>query len=112
MNVEAYYHEYTHSLTYLVWHPKTLDAAVIDPVLDYEPGGSKVSTEFIQRVISDIEGKGLKLRLTMETHAHADHITASGELKRRFPDVITVIGAHIIQVQETFKEIYNLGEAF
>lgn len=112
MPIKSFYHHDTHSWTHLVWNETSLDAAVIDPVLDYDPASSSCDTVFIDHIISFIKSNTLKLRLIIETHAHADHITASQRLIEVFPDAKTAIGAEITKVQSTFKRIYNLCESF
>lgn len=109
--IKAFYDARTYTLTYVVWDPETKDAVVIDPVLDYDPAASKTWTESVDEVTDFVKGEGLKLRYVLETHAHADHLSASQLLRKRF-DAKVAIGEDIRVVQETFKPIFDLGEGF
>ncbi len=109
--IRAFYDARTSTLTYVVWDRDTLDAVVIDPVLDYDPNASKTWTESVDEVTAFVRSEGLRLRYVLETHAHADHLSASQLLKKRF-DAKVVIGGRITQVQETFKPIFDLGADF
>ena len=110
-NIEAFYDPRTYTLTYVVWDPASKDAVVIDPVLDYDPASGKVWTESVDEVIDFIEEEGLALRYVLETHAHADHLSASQVLKRRF-DARVAIGSRIDEVQATFAPVFDLGDGF
>jgi glyoxylase-like metal-dependent hydrolase (beta-lactamase superfamily II) len=109
MQIQAFFDPRTFTLTYLVWDPDSKDAVVIDPVLDYEPVGSYTWTESVDAVTAAIRAKGLNLNYVLETHAHADHLSGSQILKRRFGAKV-VIGEKIKVVQETFKGIFDLTD--
>ena len=72
--IDAFYDPDTYTLTFVVYDPKTKDAVVIDPVLDYDPKASSTSTESVKEVAAYVEEQGLKLHYIMETHAHADQL--------------------------------------
>jgi len=110
--VKSLYDEATATLTYVVFDKQTRDAIVIDPVLDYDPASSKVSTESLDKLEALVKGEELKLHYCLETHAHADHLSGAQELKKRFPHVKLAIGEKITEVQGVFKKIYNLPEKF
>ncbi|MBP7845540.1 MAG: MBL fold metallo-hydrolase [Proteobacteria bacterium] len=110
--VKSLYDEITATVTYIVFDTQTLDAVVIDPVLDYEPASSKISTESLDLLESQIKVSKLNLLYCFETHAHADHLSGAQELKKRFPQIKLAIGEHITLVQGVFKKIYNLPENF
>ncbi|MCA9541258.1 MAG: MBL fold metallo-hydrolase [Myxococcales bacterium] len=112
MQIQSFFDTRTYTMTYVVFDPKTHDAVVIDPVLDYEPVGSKVFTESVENVVRFIEDKGLKLHAILETHAHADHLSGSQVLKRHFPGAQLVIGRRITEVQRLFKRVFDLPEDF
>jgi len=95
----------------VVFDPHTKDAVVIDPVLDYEPRGSQTTTTSVRFVADFIRWNQLNLRYILETHAHADHLSASQYLKREFSADV-VISEEIQVVQETFKQIFNLSDDF
>jgi glyoxylase-like metal-dependent hydrolase (beta-lactamase superfamily II) len=111
MDIEAFFDDDTWTLTYVVSDPDTREAVVIDPVLDYDPVGSQTATRSVDEVAAYVERRGLTLRWILETHAHADHLSGSQLLKRRFGARIA-IGRDITVVQETFKELFDLPDAF
>ena len=111
MQIEALYDRDTFTLTYLVFDPDTRDAVVIDPVLDYDPKGSKTSTTSADKLLEAIKKRELDVAWILETHAHADHLTSSQLLARELGAKIA-IGEHIKEVQRTFKEVFDLGNDF
>ncbi|MFK7991363.1 MAG: MBL fold metallo-hydrolase [Sandaracinaceae bacterium] len=111
MNIEAFYDARTFTLTYLVWHPTSRDAVVIDPVLDYDPGASRTFTESVDQVSARIREERLRLHAVLETHAHADHLSGAQILRRRH-EADVVIGAAIAQVQEVFKSVFDFPVDF
>lgn len=112
MNIETFFDPHTNTLTYVVYDPATRDALVIDPVLDYEPRSSVISTVAVDRVSEFLRREGLALRWVLETHAHADHLSGSQVLRVRFPGAMVAIGARITEVQEVFKGVFGLGAGF
>jgi len=112
MTIEPFFDPRTSTLTYVVFDRLTRDALVIDPVLDYEPVGSFVSTDSLDRVTAFLHAERLHVRLLLETHAHADHMSGSQVLRARFPGAPVAIGERIREVQATFKQIFELGDEF
>jgi glyoxylase-like metal-dependent hydrolase (beta-lactamase superfamily II) len=110
MEVQTFFDKATSTLTYVVYDPKTKDSILIDPVLDYLPGASKVSTESVEKAASFINENNLNLHLIMETHAHADHLSGAPELKKKFSNAKTAIGEKITMVQRTFAKAFNLKD--
>jgi glyoxylase-like metal-dependent hydrolase (beta-lactamase superfamily II) len=110
--VKSLYDEATATVTYVVFDKSTRDAIVIDPVLDYDPASSKVSTESMDKLETLLKSEELDVKYCLETHAHADHLSGAQELKKRFPQIKTAIGERITEVQGVFKKIYNLPEKF
>ncbi|APR78226.1 Zn-dependent hydrolase [Minicystis rosea] len=110
MEIQHFHDPRTFTLTFVVSDPETRDAVVIDPVLDYDPLASVTFTESVERVAKLIRDRGLTLRWVLETHAHADHVSASQYLKRTFGAGVA-IGARITEVQRTFKPILDLPES-
>jgi glyoxylase-like metal-dependent hydrolase (beta-lactamase superfamily II) len=106
--IETFYDERTNTLTYVVYDPASRDAVLIDPVLDYDPSNGSTWTESIDRVAAFISGRDLRLHYVFETHAHADHLSGSQLLRRKF-DAKIAIGERIREVQETFKRVFDLG---
>ena len=110
--VQHFYDDRTNTLTYVVADLASRDAIVIDPVLDYDPVGSKVFTESADRVVDWLRARELRLYAILETHAHADHLSGARYLKARFPDAELAIGARITEVQRVFKMVFDLPEDF
>jgi glyoxylase-like metal-dependent hydrolase (beta-lactamase superfamily II) len=111
MNIETFFDPATSTLTYVVFDSETRDAVVIDPVLDYDPLSSATSTASVERIAAFIEKEKLELRFVLETHAHADHLSGSQYLKRRFLAGVA-IGANITEVQKVFADIFDLDPQF
>lgn len=109
--VQAFFDPRTFTVTYLVWDTETRDAVAIDAVLDYEPVGSYTWTESVDQVSTFVREKELRLHYALETHAHADHLSGAQLLRRRF-DSRVVIGERIREVQEVFKNVFDLGADF
>ena len=112
MRIETFFDERTWTLTYVLFDHETGDAVVVDPVLDYDPVGSKIWTESAERVRDFIQTNNLTLHYLLETHAHADHISGSQFLKEWFPDAHVVIGHDITKVQRTFRTVFDLPDTF
>lgn len=112
IEIQAFFDEDTGTLSYVIFAPQSRDAVVIDPYLDYDPVASKIGTESIDRCAHFIRRHELHLHYVLETHAHADHLTGAQELARMFPGSHIAIGARIVEVQETFKPVFNFGETF
>ncbi len=112
LSVKEFFDNATWTLTYVVFDEDSLDAIVLDPVWNYEPGASKLSTESVDLLVNFIEEKKLKVHFALETHAHADHISGSQVLKQKFPEIKIGIGAKITDVQTVFKRVFNLNPNF
>jgi glyoxylase-like metal-dependent hydrolase (beta-lactamase superfamily II) len=107
--VTAFLDEATNTLTYVVSDPETRQCAVIDPVLDYDLAAGRTSTASVDAVIEFIEANKLSLDLVLETHVHADHLSAAPVLKQRLSARIA-IGDQISAIQEVFSGIFNLDD--
>lgn len=108
-DVRAFFDEATNTVTYVVADPETLQCVVIDPVLDYDAAAGRTSTKSVDDVIRHIRDEKLSLDLVLETHVHADHLTAAPVLKRELQSR-TAIGADITKVQQVFSGIFNLSD--
>lgn len=112
MQIESFFDPNTFTLTYVVFDRRTRDALVIDPVLDYDPASSTYHFASIQKIEDYLRKNELRPHAILETHAHADHLTGSQELKRRFPRARIGIGERITEVQKVFKDLFHFPEEF
>lgn len=108
--IQSFYHAPTGTWTHLVWDPPSGQAAVIDPVLDYDAASGRTGTEAVAGIVEAAAAGGLTIAWALETHAHADHLTAADWLKTEV-GAQTGIGIGIRSVQSVFREVYGLGEA-
>ena len=104
--IDAFFDEATFTVTYLVSDPATRRTAIIDPVRDYDPKSGRASTQSADRVLGKAHERGLTVDWILETHAHADHLTAAPYLKSKTGAKV-VIGEHIVAVQKIFKGVFN-----
>ncbi len=109
--VEALFHEPSSTVSYIVACPETGRAAVVDPVLDYDIYSGRTETAFAERLVARVRERGLSVEWILETHVHADHLSAGAFLKQALGGR-TAIGGHIVDVQAVFKDIYNLPPEF
>ncbi len=109
--VQAFFDQRTFTVSYVVWDENTRHAAVIDSVLDYEPNGALIYHESANKLIDFINENHLQLVWILETHAHADHLSAASYLKQKLGGKIA-IGEKITEVQKYFFEIFELEEGF
>lgn len=107
--VQAFFDEATSTVSYLVSDPETRDAAVIDPVLDYDHRSGRAGTASAGRLLQAAQSQGLAIRWILETHAHADHLSAAPYLRQRTGAPVA-IGAHIREVQQIFRPVFNLDD--
>ena len=110
--VHPHHHAGTGTWSYVVADPISREAALIDPVLDYEAASGRTSTASAEILLQDVREHGYRVRWLLETHAHADHLSAAHWLKQTFPGAQLAIGEGIRIVQQTFRPIFNLGEHF
>lgn len=110
-SVKAFFDDATCTVSYVVWDPGTREAAVIDSVLDFEVKSGRTRTTSADKIIACVKQNDLSVRWILETHVHADHITASRYLQEQLGGR-TGIGAGITEVQEVFAEIFNLQREF
>lgn len=108
-DVRGFFDPATHTVTYLVSDPATGQAAIIDPVLDFDAPSARTSTRSIDAVMAALRSEGLKLALVLETHAHADHLTAAAHL-RATTGVSIGIGGRITQVQSAFAPLFGADD--
>jgi glyoxylase-like metal-dependent hydrolase (beta-lactamase superfamily II) len=111
-NVQAFFHEPTGTWSYLVSDPTTREAAIIDPVLDFDAKSGRTALASAQLLQDAVRDQGLGVRWILETHAHADHLSAAQWLRAQNPGSRLAIGEGIREVQRTFAAIFNLGAEF
>jgi len=109
--VTAFHHKSTGSWSYVVVDAATREAAVIDPVLDYDWRSGRTATAPADRLAAHCRAAGAHVRWILETHAHADHLSAAPHLQSQLGGSIA-IGRGILEVQRTFKRIFGLGADF
>ncbi|WP_457852674.1 MBL fold metallo-hydrolase [Siccirubricoccus phaeus] len=105
--VTGFYHEDTNSIAYVAADPATGRCAIIDPVLDFDRARRGTHTTFADRMVAFVREQGLTVEWILDTHPHADHLSAAPYLKEVF-GAPTAIGEHVVTVQRIWKEIYNL----
>ncbi len=107
MHIRAFFDPATHTVSYIVADPATKAAAIIDPVMDYDPCAGRTSTVSMARLLDHLRAEGFSLQWVLETHVHADHVSAGYALRAATGAKIG-IGARIVDVQETFAKLFNL----
>ena len=109
MEIKHFYDKRTHSLTYVVHDPANRAAVIIDPVLDFDPSAGRTYTDSAEHVAAYLDALNLDLVYALDTHPHADHLSALPFFKDRF-GARTVIGKGIVDVQRTWRDLFNLGD--
>lgn len=109
--IEAFFDEATFTVSYVASDPASGEAAIIDSVLDYDAPSGRTSTSSADTIIDYVKSNGLKVTLLIETHAHADHLSAAPYLQETLGGQI-VIGRHITTVQEVFGHLFNAEDGF
>jgi glyoxylase-like metal-dependent hydrolase (beta-lactamase superfamily II) len=109
--VQGFFDRATNTISYIVADAATGCAAVVDSVLDFDAKSGRTKTDAADRIIAAIHARGLTVEWILETHAHADHLSAAPYLQRRLGGRLG-IGEHIIDVQKTFKTIFNVERGF
>ena len=107
--IRAFFDEPTNTVSYIVADPATKQAAVIDPVLDYDPSAGQVDTRSVEAMLSVAKEQGYRIVWTLETHAHADHLSGSPYIKAKTGAKIG-IGEHIKDVQRMFRPIFDAAD--
>ena len=110
-DVTAFFDEATFTASFVVAEPEGSHCAVIDPVLDYDPKSGRTQTRSADQIIDHVSSRNLTVDWLIETHAHADHLTATPYIKSKLGGR-SAIGEHITGVQEIFKGVFNLEDEF
>jgi glyoxylase-like metal-dependent hydrolase (beta-lactamase superfamily II) len=109
--VEGLFDPATSTVTYIVLDRKTRECALIDTVLDYDPKAGRTHTDSAGQLIARLHELGATVKWILESHAHADHLSAAPYLKAQLGGS-TAIGQHITKVQGVFGKLFNAGDAF
>lgn len=110
-DVEAFFDEATFTVSYVVSDPSTKKAAIIDSVLDYDPKSGRTRKDSADAVIAFVREQGLDVDWILETHVHADHLSAAPYIKEQLGGELA-IGANITTVQDVFGKVFNAGTEF
>lgn len=111
-DVAPFFHAGSNTWSYIVSDRDSREAAIIDPVLDFEIASGRTSTASAEALLAHVRDRALDVRWILETHAHADHLSSGHWLKQQLPAATLAIGTGIRTVQKTFQPIFNLGEHF
>ncbi|MBS62206.1 MBL fold metallo-hydrolase [Salinisphaera sp.] len=109
--VVGFFDRKTFSVQYVCIDPATDRCAIIDPVLDYDENAAHTRTDSADAIIAFISRRGLTVDWILDTHPHADHLSAAIYLQQRF-DAPRAIGRQVVEVQKLWKDIYNFGDDF
>lgn len=110
-DIKAFFDPDTYTVSYVVADPDTRQCAIIDSVLDYEPNSGRTKTQSADQLIAYIKANALTVEWILETHAHADHLSAAPYLKAQLGGK-TGIGQHITHVQQVFGQLFNAEAGF
>ncbi|PZU50384.1 MAG: MBL fold metallo-hydrolase, partial [Thauera sp.] len=111
LQIESFFDEATNTVSYIVFDRSTHACAVVDSVLDYDPKSGRTSTASADRIIARVRELGARLEWILETHVHADHLSAAPWIKQQLGGRLG-IGEHIVTVQQVFGKLFNAGTEF
>ncbi|HEY0334611.1 MAG TPA: MBL fold metallo-hydrolase [Stenotrophomonas sp.] len=111
-DVIAFFHPQSNTFSYLVADPASGVAAVIDPAVDFDLHTGQIDTGPAQVLVDEVARRGWQVEWLLETHAHADHVSAAQWLKQQWPRARLGVGAGIVAVQRTFAPRYRMPEGF
>ncbi|QCB47960.1 MBL fold metallo-hydrolase [Hydrogenophaga sp. PAMC20947] len=111
LNIESFFDPATFTFSHIVWDQASAQCALIDSVLDYDPKSGRTGTTSADRLIDRVSALGLTVQWLLETHVHADHLSAAPYLQERLGGQLA-IGAQITTVQNTFGKLFNAGSEF
>ena len=109
--VRGFWDEPTGSWQYVFHDPDTMQGAIVDPLLDYDPLSASTSTKNADAILRYVDETGIEIVWILDTHPHADHFSAAPYLKEKL-GAPTAIGEHVVKVQKLWKDIYNLPGDF
>jgi glyoxylase-like metal-dependent hydrolase (beta-lactamase superfamily II) len=108
-SVQAFFDNATNTVSYIVHDPATKKAAIIDPVLDFTPRNGRIATTSSEALLAAAKSQGLEIVYLLETHAHADHLSAAHHL-REVTGAPVIIGSHITEVQTIFGALFEADD--
>jgi glyoxylase-like metal-dependent hydrolase (beta-lactamase superfamily II) len=111
LQVESFFDPATYTFSHILWDASTAQCALIDSVLDYDPKSGRTSTASADRLVSRVKALGLRVQWLLETHVHADHLSAAPYLQQQLGGQLA-IGSHIRMVQDVFGKLFNAGSDF
>ncbi len=111
MKIEGFFDPATWTISYLLLDTRTMSGAIIDSVLDYDPKSGRTGTASADRLIERVRELNATIQWILETHVHADHLSAAPYLKEQLGGQVA-IGAHITAVQKFFGKLFNAGADF
>lgn len=109
--VKAFFDEPTNTVSYVFHCPETRRGAIVDSVLDYDAAAGRTSTQSADAIISYVKDENITVEWLLETHAHADHLSAAPYLQEKLGGRVA-IGREIVQVQAIFGKVFNAGSDF
>ncbi|MCG7519968.1 MBL fold metallo-hydrolase [Ruegeria sp. Ofav3-42] len=109
--VQAFFDEATNTISYIVKDPTSLACAIVDSVMDIDYSAGRITYDHADELIRQIQDQGLKLEWIIETHVHADHLSAAPYIQEKLGGKIG-IGSNILVVQDTFGKVFNEGTEF
>ena len=111
MHIESFFDPATFTFSHIVWDSETHQCALIDSVLDYDPKSGRTQTTSADTLIARVREQGLTVQWLLETHVHADHLSAAPYLQKQLGGQLA-IGSHITTVQNVFGKLFNAGSEF
>ena len=109
--VHSFFHEESNTIAHVVQEPEGRRCAVIDAALDFDQAAGRTKTDFADQIVAFVRGRALEVDWILETHAHADHLSAAPYLKQQLGGRIG-IGEHITDVQKLFRDLFNVEKTF
>jgi glyoxylase-like metal-dependent hydrolase (beta-lactamase superfamily II) len=109
--VKNFFDDASHTFSYVVWDPDTLQAAVLDSVLDYDAAAGRTGHDAADAVVDFVQREGLSVQWVIDTHVHADHLSAAPYVQSKLGGKLA-IGEHIRTVQDTFGKLFNADSGF
>src|SRR5512147_270613 len=104
--IQSFFHEPTFTVSYLVSDPDSRKAAIVDPVLDFDPKSGRTGHKSADGILAAAAAGGMEIAWILETHVHADHLSAAAYLKEK-TGARTGIGVAVSEVQRYFKPVFN-----